>query len=100
LQFKDLHYEMIERSIPKAMRDSILASSPAHVITITEAEGGEVRVPLWRKPAYSGQKDVEFNLMKEDIDRFYAVLDDSLFVTVQRHLFDRVTPPLDQLLKR
>ena len=68
---------------------------------MTEVDGKDIRVPLWRKPAYSGQKDAEFNPMKlEDVDRYYARLDDTLMVAVQRYLFDRITPPIEALRHR
>ncbi len=98
LQFKDLHYENIERSVPQALRDSVLGSAPEHRITVVDVDGAERHVPLWRKPAYTGQKNMEFEpLGTEDPGRYYALLDDSLMVVVQRHLFDRITPPLGAL---
>ena len=99
LQFKDLHFEYFERKIGTAMRDSILASTPHDVITVTRVDGGRLRIPFWKKPAYAGQKDLEFNPMVEDTDRMYALLDDTALVVVQRHLFDRVTPPIKALRK-
>lgn len=100
LQLKDLHFEYYERALPKTQRDSILASPPLHIVTVTEAGGAQRKVPMWRKPAYPGQKTMEFETMKEDLDRVYALLDDTVLVAVQRHLSDRITPPLVRLLKK
>ena len=97
LQIRDLHFEYFERELAQVRRDSILATEPKHVITVTEVGGTERRIPLWRKPPFTGQKDLEFRPMNEDPDRLYALIDDTALVVVQRHLFDRILPPIERL---
>lgn len=98
LQLRGLHYEFLERILSAHMRDSITAQPPVHVVTITETEGNSERVVFWRKPTYSGQKDIDFKLLSgDDPSRMYAMLDDTALVVVQRHLFDRIMPALKDL---
>ncbi|MCB0794846.1 MAG: hypothetical protein KDB88_08925 [Flavobacteriales bacterium] len=94
LQFRDLHYEYIERNLTPVQRDSVMQIPPKVVLTVTTTDGDVLRVPFRDKGPYHGQRDAEGNRMDEvDVDRMYAVLEDTVLVTVQRHLFDRILVP-------
>lgn len=90
------NYESIVRNMAAAERDSILASQPWFVLTV-HAEHGDQRIPFWGKAGDPGQRDLYFEPVVEDVDRMYALVDDSLLVTVQRFWWDRVTRPLSWL---
>lgn len=97
---RDQHFENFERTITKAERDSVLASAPAQVLEVVLADGDTTRIPFWTKAPYKDQRDVEGNRMTVDLDREWALVDDTCMVVVQRHLFDRITLPIQFLLPR
>jgi len=100
LTLRDQHFEFFERKISRAQRDSVLAGPPAHVLRITRDDGAVRKVPFWTKSPYKDQRDVEGNIMTVDMDREWALLDDTCLVVVQRHHFDRITLPLRMLAAR
>lgn len=98
LLLRDQHFENFERRITQAQRDSVLASPPAQVLTVTRDDGATQRIPFWTKAPYKDQRDMEGNLMTVDGDRQWALLDDTCLVVVQRHHFDRITLPVQYLM--
>ena len=100
LTLRDQHFEYFERKITKAERDSVLASTPSHVLEIANAAGAVQRVPFWKKSPYKEERDMEGKLLIEDTDRQWALLDDTCMVIVQRMHFDRITLPMQLLVAR
>ena len=99
MHLKDAHFEYFERTLPKAQVDSIKATVPWHVITITSRDGRSQRLPFWKKKPYEGERNVEFDLLVEDVDRMHALLQDTALVVVQRYWFDRMVPYLGQVAR-
>lgn len=97
MHLRDAHFEYFERAIGPAQRDSVLKSRPWHVLTITTADGHAQRLPFWRKNPLPGERDADFNLLSQDVDRMYAATDDTTLVVVQRYWFDRMVPYLAQI---
>lgn len=89
-------FEGFERDLSPSAKDSVLGSTPWYVLNITSTTGVQ-RVPFWRKDPYPGERDMEFNLLTEDVDRMYALVDDTAFVVVQRFWWDRVACPITAL---
>ena len=92
-------FEEIARTMPKAERDSIIASEPLHVLTITSDRGTE-RIPFWARRPRSGQRDFSGEQLTTDPNRLYALKDDSLFVVVQYTLVGHMLPTVEQLRLR
>ncbi len=92
LHLRDAHFEYFERSLTKAQRDSVLATKPWHVLTIKGTDQRILRIPFWKKNPNPGERDADFNLLNKDMDRMYAVLNDTALVVVQRYWFDRMVP--------
>ncbi len=90
-------YEGFERGLDPAARDSVVRSKPWYVITITSKQGVQ-RIPFWRKNPQSGEKDLEFKPVITDVNRMYALANDTALVVVQRFWWDRVARPLSSLL--
>jgi len=90
------NYEYIEDQIDKTRRDSVLASTPWHILTITTDEGVQ-RVPFWRKPPPTAEQNLEHQPLFSDQDRMFALLNDTTLVVVQRQWFDFMTPSLEDL---
>jgi hypothetical protein len=93
----DAHFEYFERTFPKAYKDSTMATRPWHVLTLTDVEGKSTRIPFWKKQPYAGERDMDMVLLKEDVDRMHALIDDTALVVVQRYWFDRMVPYLEQV---
>lgn len=100
LHVKDAHFEYFERARPQAYKDSVMSSVPWHVLTITTTDGRTQRLPFWKKRPYEGERDVDFEVMVEDVDRMHSVLNDTALVVVQRYWFDRMVPYLGQVTGR
>ena len=97
LQFRDLHFEGFERKLSNDRRDSIMTSLPARVVRVTDREGGVQEVPFFVKAPYPGETNLEGDLIDQDLDRMYAVVQDTSLVLVQRYLFDRIVPGIGDL---
>ena len=100
MHMRDAHFEYFERTDTKAQKDSIMASVPWHVLTITTQDGRTKRLPFWKKKPYAGERDVDFDVLVEDRDRMHSLLDDTALVVVQRYWFDRMVPYLGQVARR
>ncbi|MBV6404194.1 MAG: hypothetical protein IT228_10485 [Flavobacteriales bacterium] len=95
-----LNFEYVERQLTPAERDSVLHSTPLHLLTLVRRDGSTRRIPFWTKGAYPGQRDAMGTLMKEeDVDRLYAAIDDTVLVAVQRLGADRLLVPREALLR-
>jgi hypothetical protein len=100
LHLRDPHFEYHERTITRAQQDSVKNSIPLHVLTITDKDKHSLRIPFFKKAPYAGEKNLEMKLLTEDLDRMFAVVDDTALVVVQRYWFDRVVPYLSELQPR
>lgn len=100
LHLTDAHFEYFERTFSKAQQDSTRATKPWHVLTITDTDGKELRIPFWKKNPYPGERNAEMVLLQQDVDRMHALLDDTALVVVQRYWFDRMVPYLGQLVRK
>lgn len=99
--FKDLRFESVLEKPDEAFRDSIVASQPLHIITVTDTTGVSKTVKTFRRPNVAGQFDLEGNPLPWDSNRFYALLpENEELVMVQYFVFDPATRPLSYLLGR
>ena len=67
------------------------------MLPVQSSDGQNLRIPFWRKQPYAGEKDVDMNLLVEDVDRMHALIEDTALVVVQRYWFDRMVPYLSQV---
>lgn len=97
LQFKKLNYEHIDRAMVPAARDSLLATAPDAMVTVTDRSGREAMVKFWlMQPRVEGVDEGGAPLL-HDVNRMHALMADTVLVVVQRYLFDQVTVPLESL---
>lgn len=97
LQFKGLYFEAVETRITAQVRDSVLASVPYHTVAVVDVEGRRNAVTFFLRPEFPDGIGTVPRLKEADVDRMYALLEDSTLVIVQRLGFDRITPPLNLL---
>jgi hypothetical protein len=95
--FEDLRFEsLLAHLIEKEFIDSVKASVPKTIITLTDREGDINQVKIFNKkgfaPVYS---EDGARLEPFDLDRAYALVNDEEdFVLIQYFVFDRVTRTL------
>ncbi len=95
--FEDIRFEsLLEHLVEKEYIDSVTASTPKTVITLTDRKGSVNKVKLFTKgsllPLLSDDGD---RMEPVDLERAYALVNEEEdFVLVQYFIFDRVTRPL------
>jgi len=98
--FEDVRFEsLLAHLVEKEFIDSVSASTPKTIITLTDREGKVNEVKIFTKkgfaPQYSGDGAI---LEPLDLDRAYALVnDDEDFVLIQYYVFDKVTRTLGYL---
>ncbi|HMN06332.1 MAG TPA: hypothetical protein PKD45_11450 [Flavobacteriales bacterium] len=92
LALREGNFEGFERGLSPEARDSVLKSTPWYVLTVTSSHGTQ-RIPFWKRVPRTDEKDLDFNPVEEDVDRMYALVDDTALVVVQRYWWDRITRP-------
>jgi hypothetical protein len=101
--FSDVRFEsLLEHLIEKEFIDSVAASVPKTIITLTDREGEVNRVKIFTKkgfaPLYSGDGAA---MEPMDLDRAYALVnEENDFVLIQYFVFDKVTRPLGYLTRK
>lgn len=89
--FQNIQYESIEKDVKKVNRDSILASTPMAVITVTNANGMRNTAKLFYKKAAPEQVDQQGNPHKYDVDRLYGQVNNGEdFVLCQYYVFGKL----------
>ncbi|MBE0648272.1 MAG: hypothetical protein IH596_10860 [Bacteroidales bacterium] len=97
--FINLNFEGILSDMDSGQRDSILASTPFSIITLTDSSGVSKTIKTYFKEGY-GDVDMDGNEIRYDLDRFYALVNDGEdFVLVQYFAFDRVLRPRSFFVK-
>ena len=92
--FRNLNYEALLNDMDKARKDSILASQPFIIITLTDTTGVSRTIKTYHKQGPEGQTDPSGNPMPYDLDRLYALVNDGQdFTLVQYFNFDKVLRP-------
>lgn len=91
--FRNLNFEGILSDMDPLVKDSILASTPFTIITLTDSAGTITSFKTFFKEGY-GDVDMNGNEIPYDLDRFYGVINDGEeVVLVQYFAFDRVLRP-------
>jgi hypothetical protein len=98
--FRNLNYEALLNDMDKSRKDSILASQPFIIITLTDTSGVSKSIKTYHKKGVDGQADPEGNPLPYDVDRLYASVNDGQdFTIIQYFSFDKVLRPKHFFLK-
>lgn len=95
--FEDLRFEsLLAHLIEKEFIDSVEASVPKTIITLTDREGDVNQVKIFSKKGFAPVYSADGATMEPlDLDRAYALVNDEEdFVLIQYFVFDRVTRTL------
>jgi len=97
MAFEDMRFEsLLAHLIEKEFIDSVSASVPKTIITLTDKAGDVNRVKIFIKKGFAPVYAAEGATMEPlDLDRAYALVNDEEdFVLIQYFVFDRVTRTL------
>lgn len=97
LVFQQLNYEHIERNLGAQEYDSLLASTPNHVLRLTRRSGETETAKFWYMPYQGDATAIDAPLQLHDRVRMHALVQDTLLVVVQRGMWDRVLQPVTAL---
>lgn len=98
--FEDVRFEsLLAHLIEKPFIDSVSASTPKTVITLTDTDGKVNKVKIFNKKGFAPLYSEDGTTMEPlDLDRAYALVNDEEdFVLIQYFVFDRVTRTLGYL---
>ncbi len=99
--YRDIRYEAVLDAMRPAKKDSIIHTTPLHIITLTDTAGNVDIVKTFRRRNDKGDYDMEGNLVAYDLDRLYALINDGKeLVLIQYFVFDPITRPLSFLVNR
>ncbi|MCK9423023.1 MAG: hypothetical protein M0Q38_10525 [Bacteroidales bacterium] len=98
--FRYLNFETLINDMDRMRKDSILASPPFIIITLTDTSGIRKSIRTWHKQGPAGQTDPDGNPLPYDLDRLYAQVNDGQdFTLIQFFTFDKVLRPKTFFLK-
>lgn len=98
--FSNIKFEALLNNLDIPGKDSIINSTPFHVITLTEKTGNESVVKTFHKYPAKEEFDLEGEPVLYDRDRLYALVNnDEDFVLIQFFVFDRILRPISYFMK-
>ncbi|MEI6435161.1 MAG: hypothetical protein WCP32_09975 [Bacteroidota bacterium] len=98
--FRNLNYEALINDMDKTRKDSIIASTPFIIITLTDKAGISKTIKTYHKKGPDDQTDPDGRPMPYDLDRLYALVNDGRdFTLIQYYNFDKVLRPLPFFIK-
>lgn len=95
LMFRNINYEGVEGQLKKQFVDSVVATSPLHVITVTDTKGNSKTVKTFLKRPSREILDESGKKVEIDVDRMYGQINNSdKLVLLQYYIFDRILRPV------
>jgi hypothetical protein len=92
--FRNLNYEALVNDMDKTRKDSILASRPFIILSLTDTAGVTKTINTYHKQGPAGQTDPHGIPLPYDLDRLYALVNDGKdFTLIQYFSFDKVLRP-------
>jgi hypothetical protein len=94
LPLKKINFEAIERSLSASGRDSLVNSTPNHIVRIAQQDGHVDALKFWYMP-YTGEEP-PFGSPRPLYDdlRMHALVQDTLLVVMQRPAWARILQPI------
>jgi len=98
--FRDIKYELIITDTKLHNKDSIVATIPFHILTVTDMSGKKTTIKTYHKKATDEQTEPDGSISPYDLDRLYALFNDGKdFALIQFYVFDNVLRPLPYFIK-
>lgn len=100
LAFKNLDYEVVADLLGNKTKDSILALTPMHILTLKETNGKITVIKTYPRKGKPGQVDEKGKQMPYDLDRFWAFLNNSREALILQYFgYDKVFKPVTSFEK-
>ncbi len=91
--FADVRFEAFRNDLPE--KDSILQTTPEHIITLTDRNRQSYQVKTFASPDLRNRPGDPDNPLTYDVDRMYAEVNHGEdFVLIQYYVFDKLIKPL------
>ncbi|MFH0865482.1 MAG: DUF4340 domain-containing protein [Bacteroidota bacterium] len=98
--FRDIKYEAIITNEELHNKDSILSTTPYHILSITDLSGNKSKIKTFHKKANEGEVELDGTPTLYDKDRLYALFNNGKdFALIQFYVFDSILRPLSYFLK-
>ena len=98
--FRDIRFESIITDTKLHNKDSILSTTPFHIITVTDMSGKKTSVKTYHKKGYESETELDGTIPLYDKDRLYALFNDGKdFALIQFYVFDNIIRPLSHYTK-
>ncbi|MFA4851807.1 MAG: DUF4340 domain-containing protein [Bacteroidales bacterium] len=98
--FRDIRYESIITDTILHNKDSIVATIPFHILTVTDMSGKKAIVKTFHKKPNEGETEPDGSITLYDKDRLYALFNnDKDFALIQFYVFDNILRPLPYFIK-
>ncbi|MCX6281835.1 MAG: DUF4340 domain-containing protein [Bacteroidetes bacterium] len=92
--FRNVNFEAFLNDMDKHTKDSVLASKPFIIITLSDTLNKTKIVKTYHKPNLFGQKDFTGRILPYDPDRLYALVNGGKdFVLIQYFSFNKILRP-------
>lgn len=100
--FGNIGFENFSNDLPKPFIDSILATPPAHIITVTDGANkkNEIKMYLKKNNGFDPDDSTAAKPSFYDTDKMYARLESGDFVLVQYYVFGKLLPDLDYFMPK
>ncbi len=101
LHFKNMNYEGVEGHLKQPFVDSVLASTPMHIITVKDIKGDTKQVKTYMKRPTREIVNEHGKKVEVDVDRMYGKISNyEKLVLLQYFAFDRILRPIDDFIKK
>lgn len=98
--FADVRYEALLDEVDPQFQDSVIHSTPLHVITVVNTNGDTTAIKTFYKPNDEEAYDVDGNYYTADMDRLFALVNEEQdFVLIQYFVFDKLFRPLSFFIR-
>jgi hypothetical protein len=98
--FRNINFEALLNDMEKHRKDSILSSTPFHLLTLTDTNGISQTIKTFHKPPKYDEIGINGKPEPYDIDRMYALVNDGKdFVLIQFFVFDPIIRTITYFFK-
>ena len=98
--FRNINFEVILNDLDPHRKDSILATTPYCIISVTDTSHTIQSIKTYRRGATPGEMDDFGNAAPYDRDRLYALVNDGKdFTLVQYFVFDKILRPMSFFMR-
>jgi hypothetical protein len=100
LGFEGINYEFLISDNKTHKKDSIIASTPFHILTISDYNGETTTIKTFHKAPNEGETEIDGTPTRYDKDRLYAQFSNGKdFGLIQFYVFDKILRPVAYFLK-